>query len=42
MKQDKNLDPIKQIPGINEPERADPTRIDNPANDEQLNVMLTY
>jgi hypothetical protein len=30
MKPDKNHDPTKTRPGINEPEKIDPTRIDNP------------
>ena len=30
MKPDKNPDTTKIIPGVNEPEKADPTRIDNP------------
>jgi hypothetical protein len=34
VKPDKNPDPTKQIPGINEPERVDPTRIDNPTKDK--------
>jgi hypothetical protein len=38
LKPDKNPDPTKPIPGINEPERVDPTRIDNPTKDKQLNV----
>lgn len=38
LKPDKNPDPTKPIPGINEPERVDPTRIDNPTKHEQLNV----
>ena len=38
LKPDKNPDPTKPIPGINEPERVDPTRIDNPTKDEHLNA----
>lgn len=38
LKLDKNPDPTKPIPVINEPERVDPTRIDNTTKDQQLNL----
>jgi hypothetical protein len=37
MKPDKNPDVTKTVPGINEPEKADPTRIDKPSQEQQSN-----
>jgi hypothetical protein len=34
VKPDKNPDPTKPVPGISEPERVDPTRIDNPTKNK--------
>jgi hypothetical protein len=38
VKPDKNPDPTKRIPGVNEPEKADPTRIEEPEKHDPTRI----
>jgi hypothetical protein len=38
LKPDRNPDPTKRIPGVNEPEKADPTRIEEPEKHDPTRI----